>query len=243
MGITGIAHGGGMPEEWEQRETVEVLGGLGIFRGLPEPILQRIARRCVVRSVPARRLLFRKGDPCPGLYVVVRGRVRILRANRDGKEQTLHEQGPGQALAEVPLFDGGPCPADARAEEPTQFLFLPRDDFEELYRSEPSIATAVIRDLGRRLRGAVRLIEKISLRDVPSRVGLTLLELAEREDDPSHPFTLPRTQGEMAAALATTRESVARALRTLREEGLIEQEGARVRIRDPQALEARCWEV
>jgi CRP-like cAMP-binding protein len=253
------------PEEF--RDTVQVLGGLGIFQGLPRQTLERIARRCVVRTVPERSLLFRKGEACQGLYVVVRGRVRIYRANRNGKEQVLHEQEPGQALAEVPLFDGGPYPASARAEERTRLLFLPRHDFEELYRAEPAIATAVIRDLGRRLRGAVRLIEKISLRDVPSRVGLTLLECAEvaaagappkpqkgapsvppslpegesPSVDRSFPFDLPRTQGELAEALATTRESVARALRTLREEGLIEQEGARVRIPDPDALEARCW--
>ena len=253
----------------EHRDIVRLLGGLGIFKGLPLQALERIARRCGIRIVSERTLLFRKGGPCHGLYVVVQGRVRIYRANRGGKEQVLHEQGPGQALAEVPLFDGGPCPASARAVEDSRLLFLSRHEFEELYWAEPVIAAAVIRDLGRRLRGAVGLIEKISLRDVPSRVGLTLLEFAEeaaagappklqkgalsvppsRPDgepppvDRSLPFDLPRTQGELAEALATTRESVARALRTLREEGLIEQEGPRVRIPDPDALEARCWGV
>lgn len=225
------------------RDTVELLGGLRLFRELDRETLERIAARCVVRTVPERRLLFRMGDPCEGLWVVIRGRVRIYRANRSGKEQVLHEQGPGQSLAEVPLFDGGPCPANARAEEDCELLFLPRGEFEALYRTEPAIADAVIRDLGRRLRGAVRLIEKISLRDVPSRVGLTLLEFAEAAGGRADPFTLPRTQTQLAESLAATRESVARALRTLREERLIEQEGARVRIPDPDALEEHCWGV
>ncbi len=232
-------------------DLLPILGELRLFRGLGPEALEQIAARCVVRKAPARRLLFRMGDPCEGLWVVVRGRVRIYRANRSGREQVLHDQGPGQPLAEVPLFDGGPCPANARAEEDTELLFLPRADFELLYRTEPAIADAVIRDLGRRLRGAVRLIEKISLRDVPSRVGLTLLEFAAAAPGPggvggdgsdrARPFELPLTQTELAESLAATRESVARALRTLREEGLIEQEGARVRIPDPEALESRCW--
>jgi CRP/FNR family transcriptional regulator, dissimilatory nitrate respiration regulator len=233
-----------------RHDTTALVGGLRLFRELEPPALERIAARCVVRSVPERRLLFRMGDPCEGLWIVVRGRVRIYRASRDGKEQVLHDQGPGQSLAEVPLFDGGPCPANARAEVDSELLFLPRGDFEALYRSEPAIADAVIRDLGRRLRGAVRLIEKISLRDVPSRVGLTLLEFAAgagggagagADADRSRAFTLPVTQTALAESLAATRESVARALRTLREEGMIEQEGSRVRIPDPDALEARCW--
>ncbi|TVP42294.1 MAG: Crp/Fnr family transcriptional regulator [Gemmatimonadales bacterium] len=238
-------------------EMLGILGGLRLFRDLGPDALEQIAARCVVRKVPARRQLFRMGDPCEGLWVVVRGRVRVYRASRSGREQVLHDQGPGQPLAEVPLFDGGSCPAHARAEEDSELLFLPRADFELLYRSEPAIADAVIRDLGRRLRGAVRLIEKISLRDVPSRVGLTLLEFASAATGPpgpdgaarvgaagvdrSRPFELSLTQTELAESLAATRESVARGLRTLREEGLIEQEGTRVRIPDPEALEARCW--
>jgi CRP-like cAMP-binding protein len=231
-----------MAESGAPGSTAELLSGLRLFSELEPAVLARVAERCVVRSVPNRKLLFRMGEPCEGLWVVIRGRVRVYRANRDGREQVLHDQGPGQPLAEVPLFDGGPYPASARAEEASELVFLARGDFEALYRSEPAIADAVIRELGRRLRGAVRLIEKISLRDVPSRVGLTLLEYAEGSGagDRTRPFTLPRTQTELAESLAATRESVARALRTLREEGLIEQEGARVRIPDPEALEERC---
>lgn len=196
----------------------------------------------VVRTVPPRSLVFRRGDPCEGLFVVIRGRVRVYRANRDGREQILHDQGPGQPLAEVPLFDGGPYPASARAEERTRLLFLSRPAFQELYHSEPEVADAVIRELGRRLRRAVHLIEKISLRDVPSRVALTLLEHAGAAGaEAGEPFTLPSTQAELADELATTRESVARALRTLRDEGLIQQEGRRVRVLNAAGLEARAY--
>lgn len=221
---------------------IELIGGIPLFRGLDTAALERIAARCLIRKHPPRRMLFRKGDPCPGLFIVISGRVRIYRADASGREQTLHEQGPGQALAEVPLCDGGPCPAHARVEVPSEFLFLSRDDFEALYRTEPAIADAIIRELGRRLRGAVGLIEKISLKDVPSRVGLTLLERAQVTGDRSHPFTLGQSQTELAERLATSRETVARALRTLREEGLIRQQGERIEIPDPAALEVWCWD-
>ena len=220
----------------------ELARGLSLFRGVRPGILDRSASRLVRRTYPRRRLLFRAGDPSEGLWIVERGLVRLYRATRDGKEQILHEQGPGESLAEVPLFDGGPYPANARAEADSVVYFLSRADFEEIYRSEPEVADAVIRELGTRLRRAVGLIEKISLRDVPSRVGLTLLEMAGAEGrDPGVPFTLPVTQTRLAERLATTRESVARALRTLREEGLLVQDGASILIPDPPALEDRCY--
>lgn len=219
----------------------EVLAGLSLFRGLSSETLARVARRTVRRTVPARHRIFRRGEPCEGLFVVIRGRVRVYRASAQGKEQVLHDQGPGDPLAEVPLFDGGPCPADARAEEDSELLLLPRGDFEELYHSEPELADAVIRELGRRLRRAVGIIEKISLRDIPSRVALSVLDYQRAAETPDGQwFSLPRTQAELAEELATTRESVARALRQLREEGLLLQEGARMQVPDGDRLESRA---
>jgi CRP/FNR family transcriptional regulator len=211
-----------------------------MFARLGDAALDAVATRTVVRSVKRDQLLFRKGEPCKGLYIVVRGAVRVYRANRDGREQTLHVQGPGESIAEVPLFDGGPYPASARAEEDSRVLFLPLDDFQWLYRHHPEVADSVITELGRRLRRMVRLVEKISLRDVPSRVAMTLLEYAEQQGSLADgvEFDLPRTQEEMAAELATTRESVARALGRLRSCGAIVQKGSRVRVVDLRQLES-----
>lgn len=211
-----------------------------LFSQVSDEALDAVARRTVIRPLPRGRPLFRRGDPCQGLYVVVEGRVRVYRGSSDGREQTLHLQGPGQTIAEVPLFDGGPYPASARAEEDSRILYLPLADFQWLYRHHPEVADSVIRELGRRLRRMVQLVEKISLRDVPSRVALTLLEYAERQPStsPDGAFELPRTQEELAAELATTRESVARALSRMRREGVISQTGSRVRILDIGKLEA-----
>lgn len=220
-----------------------ILRRLSLFARLDDEALEAVARRTVVRRVSPDTILFQRGAPCQGLYVVLEGSVRIYRATPDGREQVLHVQGPGQPLAEVPLMDGGPYPATARAEMESRVLFLPRADFEWLYQNSPAIADAVIRELGRRLRRMVRLVEKISLRDVPARVGITLLEYAEAAGAlrDGAEFLLPRTQEELASELATTRESVARALSRLRKQGTIATRASRVRILDLAALEASAY--
>lgn len=220
--------------------TREILRGLNLFSRLGEDALEAVARRTVVRSAPTNTLLFQKGEPCRGLYVVLEGSVRIYRSAPDGREQVLHVQGPGQSIAEVPLMDGGPYPASARTVEETRLVFLPRAEFEWLYRNSPEVADAVIRELGRRLRRMARLVETISLKDVPARVAITILEYAEGAGGPRDgaELMLPRTQEELAAELATTRESVARALSRLRKEGAIQTRGARVRILDLARLQS-----
>jgi CRP-like cAMP-binding protein len=223
-----------------EKTAESILGALPLFSRLSGSSLEAVARRSVLRSLTRDTVLFRKDEPCRGLHVVVEGTVRVYRSSRDGREQVLHTQGPGQALAEVPLFDQGPYPANARALEDSRVLFLPLQDFQWLYSNHPEIADAVIHELGRRLRRMVRLVEKISLKDVPARVAMTLLEYAEaagRAGDGTE-FILPRTQDQLAAELATTRESIARALSRLRRDGIITQFSGRTRIESVARLEA-----
>lgn len=222
--------------------TLELLRGLSLFAALDEGALRQVAERTVTRSVARGATLFREGRPCQGLYVVVEGRIKVYRAFADGREQVLHVMAPGQPIAEVPLFDGGPYPASAQALDDAQVLFLPVDSFRWLYANSPAVADTVIRELGRRLRRMVRLVERISLRDVPTRVAAALLDYAEAADArrPGGTFALPRTQEALAGELATTRESIARALAGLRREGIILQEGKHVVIKDLARLAARA---
>jgi CRP/FNR family transcriptional regulator len=218
---------------------VRQLKSISFFRSISDETLEVVARRMVPRSVPAGRILFRKGEPCRGVYLLVEGEVEIYRSSSDGREQVIHTEVPVRSIAELPLFDGGPYPASARATEDSRVHFLSLDDFQRLYHEHPEIADSVIRSLGHRLRTLVKLVEKISLKSIPARVATVLLEVAEEagalEDGGS--FTLNRTQAELARMLATTRESVARALADFRNEEIIEQKGRRVTLLSVTALE------
>jgi CRP/FNR family transcriptional regulator len=216
-----------------------VLRRIPLFHDLSEEALNAVAGRLIPRQVPENAILFRKGELCRGLYILVRGEVEIYRTTFEGREQVIHTETPVKTVAELPLFDGGPYPASARASQDSTLLFLSQDDFQRLYREHPEIADSVILNLGRRLRKLVGLVEKVSLRDVGSRVALALMEFAEQAGQrrPGGSFEVPRTQSQLAAELATSRESVARALAQFREAGLVEQKGRRVTIRDLGGVE------
>ena len=213
---------------------------LSFFRELSTSALLAVAERMVPRSLPQGRILFHKGEPCRGLYVLLKGKVEIYRSTSDGREHVLHVERPVQTVAELPLFDAGLYPASGRVVEDSSLLFLSLDDFQRLYREHPEIADAVIRNLGRRLRHLVRTVERISLMSVPARVASFLLEQAERAGalKDGGAFTVPQTQSQMAHLLATTRESVARALGEFRGQGIIRQEGRQLVILSLARLEA-----
>jgi CRP/FNR family cyclic AMP-dependent transcriptional regulator len=198
------------------------------FEECPQPLpphsILRLAERCVSRTVGAGHVLFITGDECRGLYIIETGRVRIYRTNSEGREQVLHVEGPGRPVAELPLLDGGPYPASAVALEETRLAFLPRADFESLYRTNPDIAQAIIRALGRRLRHLVHVTETLAFRDVAARLASLLVGYAERtgrETPEGIELTLDRTQEELAIEIGAARESVSRAMKQLRRKGLV----------------------
>jgi CRP/FNR family transcriptional regulator, cyclic AMP receptor protein len=213
-------------------ENLDLLKKLPLFSGLSDEALRRVADRLVTKRLTRDAILFREGQMCQGLYILVKGRVIAYQAGPDGREYILDSVEPDQSLAELPLFDGGPYPASARAAEDSVLVFLSVADFQTLYRSNPEIADVVIRHLGKRMRKMVRLVERLSLKDVPARLAATLLDYARAADALRNggTFRLLRTHYDLAAELATSRETVSRGFARLRSEGIIRQDGAEIRI-------------
>ena len=203
---------------------VPLLRSIAIFSELDEPDIRQLAGRCISRAFGAGHVLFSTGEECRGLYIVESGQVRIYRTSPEGREQVLHVEGPGRPVAELPMFDGGVYPASAVTTEETRLVFLPRPEFEHLYRTRPDIAQAIIRALGRRLRHLVRLAETLAFRDVAARLALLIVGYAERAGRSTPAgieLALDRTQEELALEIGTARESVSRAMKQLRRQGLI----------------------
>lgn len=215
-----------------------VLRRLPLFGGLSEQALLEVAGRVAVKEYPRNTTLFRQGQQCTGLYIILEGAVKVYHASADGREQVLYVETPIHTLAELPLLDGAPYPASAATLEDSILMYLSRDSFQQLYRNDPEVAESVILNLSRRLRRVVRLVNTLTLKDVPTRVATALLDYAEEAGAAAQggEFTLPVTRESMAAALATTRESVSRALGRLKRDGLIDYQEARIRILDLDGL-------
>lgn len=195
-----------------------------IFSELEDATLARLAARCVPRTVGEGFALFRAGDHCQGTYFVLEGRVRIYRTSADGREQTMTVEGPGRPVAELPMFDGGTYPASAVTTAPSRLAYLPRAEFEHAFRTDPEVAAAVVRALGRRMRHLVQLVETVAFRDVAARLAMLLADYADRQGVPTPTGTrldLERTQDELATEIGTARESVSRAFKQLTAKGLL----------------------
>ena len=216
---------------------LEAVNAVDMFQGLDEERRLALAEACELRSLPKDGHVFHAGDPGRGFYALISGRVRIYTASPGGKEQVLHFIAPGDAFGEVAVFKGGDFPAHAQAMEDSEVLFLARDRFLELARSDPELTLQMLAQLSLRLRQFVRQVAELSLKEVPARLAAHLLKkLWEQGGDA---VVLDTTKGQLAAYLGTIQETLSRALKRLERDGLIAVRGRDIQILDQEGLKKR----
>ncbi|HXS74846.1 MAG TPA: Crp/Fnr family transcriptional regulator [Terracidiphilus sp.] len=201
-----------------------------------------LAARTVRKLFSAGELLFSEGEPCSGLHIIARGKVRIFKTSVNGREQVLALNGPGDTVAELPVFDGGAYPASAGAVEDAEIAFISRRDFHAYCLEHPEVALKVLAQVGGRLRRLVGIIEELSFTTIRQRLIAALLKLAQSEGKKTErgiEFQLPATHQELASQLGTVRELISRNLMRLQAEGLLDVDARHIVVRDVKGLAAQ----
>ncbi|MGH9604890.1 MAG: Crp/Fnr family transcriptional regulator [Terracidiphilus sp.] len=225
------------------QEKLGALAGTELFGAAAGAALCELAKNSRERSLTRGEILFSKGDKANGLFVVVSGMLRAFRQTRDGREQTMHVEGPGATLAEVPVFDGGTYPSTVQAETDSVVLFVPRQSMRLFLTENPEAALAALAVLARRLRKVSGLAEQLALKDVAQRLAVMLAKEAvsqagELTDGIS--FSLPLPHQSIAARLGSVREVITRQLHKLIDDGVISARGRRITVLDAARLRKRA---
>ncbi|MEV1167569.1 Crp/Fnr family transcriptional regulator [Nonomuraea sp. NPDC049784] len=182
-----------------------------------------------------------EGDTSDWVLVLMEGRVKCSSHTSAGTEVVLAVRGPGALLGEMSSIDGSPRSATVTALEPISGIVV--RDFSSFLESHGRIAVLLMQLVTARLRDADRKRIEYGAFDTTGRVATRLLELADRYGEKTNSgvrVALPLSQDELAGWTGSSREAVSKALRTLRDRGLIETGRRRVVIHDLDGLRRRA---
>jgi len=138
----------------------------------------------------------------------------------------------GDALGEVSVLDEHPRSASAEALEPTVLLAVPADALRELLHRCPTLLLDWAQDLANTVRRLTGSTADLVFLDLPRRLAKYLVENA---DDRSE-VHLGLSQGDIAARLGVTRQSLNRALGGLSRRGWVTTSATVIVLRDAAAL-------
>jgi CRP/FNR family cyclic AMP-dependent transcriptional regulator len=207
------------------RPLAETLAGIPFFSGLDSASLERVGAGMRMRRFRRGEVIFHQGDPGDALFIVMTGAIKIMLPSDTGDEAILATLRPGDVFGELALLDGAPRSATATTLEATETLILPRDQFRELLATEPAIRDALLAAIAGELRRLTNHVEELHFLDITGRLASRLARLAAESGttlpDGSIRLRSPLTQGDLAAMIGCTRQSVNKLLGMFTDDGLI----------------------
>jgi CRP/FNR family transcriptional regulator, cyclic AMP receptor protein len=123
-----------------------VLARLPLFASVSKRHLRRVAALAEVREFEPGDTIVEKGDAPDGFYLIIGGRAKVVARPQARPLKT------GDYFGEMALLDGEPRSATVVAVGELQTMRLPRRPFMRLLQQEPSIAIAMLAELGSRVR-------------------------------------------------------------------------------------------
>lgn len=183
-------------------------------------------------AVPAGGEIF-QDDAEPRAIVVLEGLLRLYLGSYGGREVTIRYARSGDVLG-LALVLGGPAPVTIQALTQASIMAPRMSVLRRLIERDPDVARACAAELARQLVAAFDEIAEQTFFTVRQRVARRLLDLAAHRADGT--LVARVSQQELADAIGSTREVVARALRELRKEELVASSRKGVVLLDPLGL-------
>ena len=135
----------------------DALARVDLFSGLRKKELQEVANYCREGTYSPGSVLISQGEKGLGLFMLIKGTVRITRKNSpDGEEQVLGTAQAGDVIGEMALLDDLPRSATVTAVDEVSVLVLPFWEFRivlrDILRRDPDVGLDLLAVLSRRLR-------------------------------------------------------------------------------------------
>jgi CRP/FNR family transcriptional regulator, cyclic AMP receptor protein len=211
----------------------EYLKHIPIFEELGSEELSAIGKVTIDRKYKKNMIIFMEGEPGEGFHYVKSGKVKIVKMAQDGREHIINILGPGEVFAEVLLFNKGPYPATAIAQEDSAIGIIKNTDLETVIAENARIALHLIKVLNKKLLHCQMKIKTLALSDTFARTAQILVKLAHQYGEQTErgiQINIDMTRQDLANLVGTSRETVTRALSSLKKDKVIDFEDQKITV-------------
>ena len=218
---------------------VETALAASIFANTPRAACADLLANGLLVRIPTG---MRVGDTEDELRVllVLSGRFRMYYTDESGKQLTVRYIGAGEFMGLVAAV-GGHFPLEVEALEEASGWVIPGEQVRTVAARHPELAWAIAEECARRLAAMFGELTAVAFGSIRERLIRHLLRFA---GESAEAFGEVRaSQQELADAVGTSREVIARALRDLRSEGLVTSNSSKLQIPDRERLRAALPEL
>ncbi|MCS0635151.1 Crp/Fnr family transcriptional regulator [Streptomyces sp. LP05-1] len=191
------------------------------------------------RVFPPGSPLVVQGDTSTHLLLILDGLAKVTATTEEGHVTLLAFRTRGDVIGEQAAVDGSPRSATVTAVTEVRARIVTHDDFITLLGADPRLALALVAVVSRKLRNATAARVDTAGHSLATRLARALVALADtygKTTDHGVEISIPLSQDDLSAIVSASRAAVTRALRMLREHGVIDTRYRHVTIIDLPAL-------
>ena len=209
------------------------------LRALPPELVAALRAEGERADYPAGTTIYRAGSD-PRAVLVVQGLIRVYMTSSEGRQVTVRYARPGDVLG-IAVLVGGPASVDVQALAPSSLFRISARILTVAARRDGQVAWAMAEELNRRLYETLQQTAINAFGSVSQRVASHLLDLASAQQRPHGDLVAHVSQQELADAVGSVREVVARVLRDFRVAGIVATAANSVVILDATRLHNETW--
>jgi CRP/FNR family transcriptional regulator, cyclic AMP receptor protein len=212
----------------------KILKEVPIFASLSDDELASMIDKTNAYSCRKGETIFLEEDGNQLMYVIIRGRVKIVEITPDGQERVMAFRHRGECFGDMGLLDGRTDFALVIATEQSKMLLITKPLFDEYFLQNNRALQGVIAVLCGRQRESWMFQAIIGMNDAESRIRATLSRygntLGVRDSDGVIINAIFSHQS-IADRVRISRETTSRVLMKMRDQGEIEiLDGRRIKL-------------
>lgn len=215
-----------------------------LFKQLDCDQFNSISRTAHLHHLADNELLFETGDPATDIFLLSKGRMKLVRLTRSGDEKIIDIIQPGQSFAEAILFQGGSVyPVHAVALGETSVIGINAVTYREAISKSQETCFNMMAVMSQRIHWLLNEVDRLTLHNASYRLIDFLLEEATAASDSASQqnsaiidLTIPKHV--IASRLSIKPETLSRTLKHLANEELIKVNLHQIELLDIQGLKS-----
>lgn len=162
-----------------ERLIKDILNKSYVFKGAKAESIDAISRAARIKKVRRSVTLFKEGDACDYVYVLISGQVTFFMNDEHGKRYTLGLVETLSIFGDMEIFSNadGPRMSHAQAHENSEVLCIDGEVFNRVAKNDADILYRIVRYYAALL---TRLTRFSLFRDVEKQLAFTLVDFARR---------------------------------------------------------------
>lgn len=212
----------------------------GFLTNLDDQDMASLCRTSKSIHLDPQQMLFRESEKASRFFVVLSGKMKLVRVNGQGRECILGSASEGDVLGEVAACaPDGTYPYDAQCLEQAELQAFSARALKDMINARSDYVSGMLGYMSEAVRSNVNEMEILSRPSAQDRlVRFILQQLPGNKGSGAEEFELPLPKGLIASRLAMQPETLSRLLTDLRRKGVLNVDRRRVVVYDRKALEA-----